>query len=102
MKIKTNDNVKVLSGKDKGTTGKVTQIFVTESKVVVDGVNKIKKHLRSRKQGEKGQVLELFAPLAVAKVALVCPRCSKPTRVGYKLDGNTKKRVCRQCGEFID
>lgn len=102
MKIKVNDNVKVLSGKDRAKTGKVTQVFAQNGKIVVDGINKIKKHLRAKSQTEKGQVLELFAPLAASKVALICPRCQKPTRVGYKLDGDKKKRVCRACSEFID
>lgn len=102
MKIKTNDNVKVLSGKDKGKTGKVIQVFTANSKVVVEGMNKIKKHLRSGKQGEKGQVIELSSPMAVSKLMLICTKCNKPTRVGYKLDGDKKKRVCANCKEFID
>ena len=102
MKIKTNDTVKVLSGKDKGKTGKVIQVFPVERKIVVENLNKIKKHLRSGKKGEKGQIIELASPLAVSKVMLVCTKCGKPTRVGYKLDGDKKKRVCGKCHEFID
>ncbi len=101
MKIKTNDNVKVISGKDKGKTGKVIQVFKAEGKVVVEDVNKIKKHIRSRKQGEKGQVIELSGPMAASKVMLVCPRCSKPTRIGAKIDGDKKFRVCSKCHEVI-
>ncbi len=102
MKIKLNDNVKVISGKEKGKSGKVIQVFPTSGKVVVEGLHKIKKHLRSGKQGEKGQVIELSSPMATAKVMLVCTKCAKTTRVGYKMDGDKKKRVCRSCGEFID
>lgn len=101
MKIKTNDNVKVLSGKDAGKTGKVIQVFPKMEKAVVEGVNIMKKHLRVRKEGEKGQVLELAAPLNVSKLALVCPHCGKSIRVGYKMDGETKKRFCRKCNQFI-
>jgi large subunit ribosomal protein L24 len=101
MKLKTNDNVTVISGKDKGKTGKVIQVFKAEDKIVVEGVNKIKKHIRSRKQGEKGQVIELSGPMATSKVMLVCPRCGKPTRVGAKIDGDKKFRVCAKCHEVI-
>lgn len=102
MKIKVNDNVKMLSGKERGKTGKVTQVFPKDAKVVVEGLNIIKKHLHAQKRGEKGQIIELSAPVPVARLMLNCPRCGKPTRVGYRLDGDAKKRSCRQCGEFID
>ncbi|MFA7654206.1 MAG: 50S ribosomal protein L24 [Candidatus Magasanikbacteria bacterium] len=102
MKIKTKDKVKILSGKDKGKEGNVIQIFSAEKKVVVEGVNIMKKHLRSRKQGEKGQVIELSAPLSVGKVILLCPKCNRATRVGFKLEAGAKKRVCRKCKELID
>ena len=102
MKIKTNDKVKVNSGKYAGKTGKVIQVFPKDEKVVVEGVNIMKKGLRSGKQGEKGQVVELAAPMHVSKVSLVCPRCNLETRVGYKMEGTDKKRVCRKCKEVID
>jgi len=102
MKIKTNDKVKILSGKDKGKEGKVLQVFRPEEKVVVEGVNIMKKHLRSRRSGDKGQVIELSAPLHVSKVELICPKCNATTRVGYKLEAGAKKRICRKCKEFID
>lgn len=103
MKIKTNDKVKIIKGKDRGKEGKVIQVFIAANKVVVEGLNLMKKHLRTRKQGEKGQIIELSAPLNAANVMLICPKCAKITRVGYKLDGGAaKKRVCRHCKEFID
>ena len=102
MKIKTNDKVKVLTGKDRGKTGKVVQTFPKVRKVVVEKVNIMKKHLRPQKQGEKGQVLELSAPINVSNVSLVCPKCEKTTRVGYKQEGNTKRRICKKCNEVID
>lgn len=100
-KIKIGDNVKVLSGKNKGKTGKVIQVFPNLQKVAVEGVNIIKKHLRSRREGEKGQILELSAPLAVSKVALVCPHCDKGVRVGFKIDGESKTRVCKKCNNTL-
>jgi large subunit ribosomal protein L24 len=102
MKIKTNDNVKVMSGKDAGKSGKVIQVFPTEEKVVVEGVNMMKKAMKTNKKGEKGQIIELSGPLHFSKVALVCSKCNQPTRVGYKMDGGDKKRVCRKCKELID
>ncbi len=102
MKIKTNDKVKVLSGKDRGKTGKVIQVFPIERKVVVEGLNIIKRHVRARKQGEKGQRLELAGPMAMSKVMLLCPRCSKAARVGFKMEAKEKKRLCRQCKEIIE
>lgn len=101
MKIKTNDNVKVMSGKDSGKTGKVIQVFPKEEMVVVEGVHLMKKTMKSKKKGEKGQVIELAGPLHISKVALVCSKCNKPTRVGYKTEGNDKKRICRKCKELI-
>lgn len=102
MKIKTNDKVKILSGKDKGKTGKVIQVFPTEGKLVVEGLNVIKKHLRSKSKSEKGQVLELSAPFSASKVLLICPKCEKAVRVGFKTEGDKKYRICRKCTQHID
>ena len=102
MKIKINDKVKVNSGKDAGKTGKVIQAFPKDERVVIEGVNIMKKSLKSRKQGEKGQVRELAGPLHVSKVSLICPKCNLETRVGYKIDAKDKKRVCRKCKEVIE
>ena len=104
MKIKKGDNVQVISGDDKGAKGTVHTAFPKEGKVIVSGVNMIKKHQR-RTGNVRTQVgiIEREAPVRIANVALVCPHCSKPTRVGYSLapDGS-KSRVCRKCGENID
>lgn len=102
MKIKVNDKVRVSSGKNRSKEGKVIQVFPEGGKIVVEGVNVMKKHLRTRKQGEKGQVIELAAPLFASKVMLICPKCGKSARVGYKLEAGNKKRICRACKELID
>ena len=102
MKIKANDKVKIVAGKDRGKEGKVLQVFTDSDRVVVEGLNIMKKHLRPKKHGDKGQVIELSAPLCVANVMLLCPKCGKVTRVGYRQDGDKKKRICRKCKEFID
>lgn len=106
MKIKTNDNVKVISGRDAGKTGKVLQVLVRkstgESYVVVEGVNLRKKHLRPKTASEKGQTIELAAPLHMSNVMLIDPGSKKPTRVGYKVDGDVKKRIAKRTGGIID
>lgn len=101
MKIKTNDNVKIIAGKNRGKEGKVVQVFPKEGKIVVEGVNIMKKHLRPRQRGEKGQVVELAAPFSSSNAMLLCAKCGKPTRVGYKLEGGKKIRVCKKCKEAI-
>ena len=106
MKLKKGDNVKVTVGKDKGKTGKVIQAFPAIRKVVVEGVNITTKHMRVRKEGEKGQKLQFAGPIAAANVMLICPKCGKPTRVGVKLmsgeGGKKKARMCRKCKEVIE
>lgn len=105
MKIKTGDNVKVLSGRDKGKTGKVLQVIFRTSPddtlVVVEGANMRKKHMRARSKTEKGQTLELAAPLNISKVMLIDPGSQKPTRVGYGFDGKEKKRLAKRSGQYI-
>lgn len=105
MKIKTGDNVKVLSGKDRGKTGKVIQVLTNKKTnrkyVVVEGVNILKKHMRSRERDKKGQTIELPAPMDISNVQLLDPKGSAPTRVGYTMDGDEKKRVAKKSGEVI-
>lgn len=101
MKLKKGDEVKVTIGKDKGKTGKITRVFTKEAKVLVDGVNKYKRHLKARSQNQPSEIIEITKPLAVAGVALICPKCKKPTRVGYEINKETKNRVCRNCGKVI-
>lgn len=99
MKIKTGDNVKVISGREKGKTGKVIQVIAGKRTgaglIVVENVNLRKKHLRPKKRGDKGQVIELANPIAVSNVMLIDPTSKKPTRVGFRLEGDIKKRVAK-------
>ena len=102
MRLKNGDKVQVLWGKDKGKTGKVLQIFVDRNVASVEGINLMTKHMRQKKEGEKGQKIQFPAPLPMDKLMLVCPRCSKPTRVGIKkLDNKKQVRACKQCNEVI-
>ncbi len=102
MKIKTGDNVKVLSGRDRGKTGKIIQVIASDrgALVVVEGVNLRKKHLKARGT-EKGRLLELASPIHMSNVMLLDPKDSKPTRVGYKTEGDKKIRVARRSGNSI-
>lgn len=97
MKIKKNDTVSMLSGKDKGKTGKVLEVISKEGKVVVEGLNTVKKHVRPRRQGEQGQRVEIPRRIDASKAMLVCPKCSKPTRIGIRVEGGKKARFCKKC-----
>lgn len=102
MKIKKGDTILVVKGKDKGKKGKVLRTFPKEMKVLVEGVNIVKKHQRPRREGEKGQILQISKPIFISKVKLICPKCSKPTRVGFKIENKIKKRYCKKCKQIID
>lgn len=101
MKIVLKDTVKVLLGKDKGRTGEVVRSIPKKLQVVVKGLNLYKKHIKPS-QGQKGGIIEKERALAVSKVILVCPKCSKDTRVGYQIDkSGTKYRICKKCGAML-
>ena len=97
MKIIKGDTVKVILGKDRGKTGSVIRTFPARDKIIIDGLNLVKKHVRPKKQGEKGQMVSVPRPLAVSKVMLVCASCKEPTRVGSRMDGARKVRYCKKC-----
>ncbi len=102
MRIKKGDKVKILSGKDKGKAGKVLQIFNKRNKISIEGANLLFKNMRPKKQGEKGQRIQFPAPISIGNVTLVCPKCNKTTRLGFKILENKKKvRVCKKCKEII-
>ena len=103
MKIlsKKDDKVVVLSGKDKGKQGKILVSDPKAAKVIVEGVNVATKHQKPRKQGEEGGIIKVETPIYASKVQLVCPKCGKATRVGHKVEGDKKVRVCKKCGAEI-
>lgn len=117
MKIKKGDKVKILKGKDSGKTGKVLQVFPQRKKASIEGRNLLIKHMRPRKQGEKGQRIEFPAPMDLSNVILICPKCSQPARINYQyleiarnvVSENTeakrkkkKVRSCNKCKQIID
>ena len=101
MKIKKNDTVLIISGKDRGKKGKVLHVFPKDQRLLVEGVNMRKKHVRPKKSGEKGQIVESPSPLTVSNVKLICPKCAKPSRVGSKIIDKKKYRMCKKCGQEI-
>lgn len=101
LSIKKGDEVKVLSGKDKGKRGKVLSVLPKSEKVVVEGLNVHVRFSRPRRRGEKGQRLELPSPLHLAKVMLICPHCGKQTRVGHEINDKGNFRKCKKCGKLL-
>ncbi len=102
MRIKTDDKVVVLSGKDKDKQGRVMSVDLENSKVTVEGVNEVKRHVRRSQRNMQGGRLSKNMPIPVDKVMLVCPTCNKPTRVGYKFDENGNKfRFCKKCDAVL-
>lgn len=102
MKIKVNDKVEIIKGKDSGKSGKVIQVFPKSDKIVVEGVHVIKKHMRPNRRSEKGQVIELSAPMFASNTMLICPKCGRKTRVACKIDADGNKRQCKKCHEVIE
>ena len=100
LKFKVNDQVKVTAGKDKGKTGKIEKIFPKAQKALMAGINVYKKHVKGF-QGQKGGIYDIPRPLPFSKVALICPKCQKETKVGFKVLGENKFRVCKKCHEQI-
>ena len=103
MKIRKNDTVIIIAGKDRGKSGKVRLALPKEDRVVVEGVNMIKRHSRARGAARQAGIIELEAPLHASNVMLICNKCNKPTRVSLRsLEDGRKARFCRSCNEIID
>ena len=102
MKVKKNDTVLVLTGKDAGKTAKVLVAMSKENKVVVDGINVQKKHKKARSAQEVSSIQNQSGAIDASNVLVVCPACGKATRVAYKVEGDKKARVCKKCGAVLD
>ncbi|MCK9594398.1 MAG: 50S ribosomal protein L24 [Candidatus Omnitrophica bacterium] len=98
FKIKRNDTVQVIKGKDKGKKGKVIRVFFSQKKALVEGINQAKKHKRQTRQDQQGGIVNIEMPIALSNLMVFCKNCSQPTRLGFKKsDDGTKARVCRKC-----
>lgn len=103
MRIKKGDKVKVIAGRDIGKEGTVEKVLQRESRVVVTGINLLKKHVRKRREGEPGGIVTVTAPIHLSNLMLICSKCGKPTRVSFKMKKSGRKvRICRRCQEEID
>jgi large subunit ribosomal protein L24 len=103
MKIRKNDNVLIIAGKDRGKKGKVRKALPREDKVIIEGLNTIKRHSRTKGQAKQAGIIELESPLHVSKVMIICSKCAKPARVGVRfLEDGKRVRFCRACSEVID
>ena len=101
MKLKKEDEIIVVKGKDKGKRGKIEKVFIKLDMVLVPCLNMYKRHYKSRVQNKPSEIIEITKPFKVSNVALVCPSCHKETRIGYKIDNKEKVRICRKCNKKI-
>ena len=101
MKLKKGDNIKVVRGKDKGKEGKIEKVFPKLGRVLVGNINLYKRHLKARSETQPSEIVTLTKPLSEENVILVCPKCHKTTRVGYKIEKDIKLRVCKKCNSDI-
>lgn len=100
-RLRRGDTVRVLVGKDRGKKGRILAVIPREGRVIVEGVNQVFKHIRPRRKGEKGQRVQIAAPLNISNVQLVCPSCRKSTRVGIRREQQERLRICKQCEATI-
>ena len=100
MKIRKDDQVKITLGKYKGKTGKVEKVFAKENMALIPGINEFKRHIKG-KYGQKSEITTITKPMVISKMALICPKCKKETRVGYKIEQDKKIRICRKCKKEI-
>jgi large subunit ribosomal protein L24 len=100
IKIRRGDQVAVTAGKDRGKKGRVLEVDRDKGRVIVEGCNMVKKAIKKRKQTDRGGISEVEASLNLSNVQIICKKCG-PTRIGYKIDGDKKIRVCRKCGEAL-
>ena len=99
--VKTGDEVQIISGKDKGKTGKVLQVSPEEGKVIVEGLNMVTKHVKPRRQDQLGGIVKAEGALYASKVMPICPKCKKPVRTGVEMKDGKKIRVCKKCGAAL-
>lgn len=102
MKFKVGDNVIILKGKDKSKSGRIDKVLRTENKVVVKGINIVKKHQKKSQAKPQGGIIDKYMPINASKVQILCPSCNKPTKVGFLISENAKTRICRSCRGSLD
>lgn len=100
MKLKKGDEVKVIRGKDKGKTGRIERV-VSKTKVLIPNINQYKRHLKRKSEKQRSEIITITKPLPIYNVSLICPGCKLPTRVGLRVEGNQKIRICKKCAKTI-
>jgi len=101
MKIKTGDTVKVIAGKDKGKEAKVMKAYTRAKKVLMENINMFKKHVKKSEQNPQGGIVAAPRPLEVSNVMVICPKCKKPSRIGYQVTDGKKERICKNCKKTL-
>lgn len=101
MKLKKGDQVVITIGKDRGKRGNIERVYTNDSMVLIPGLNMYKKHLKKKDDKKQGGIVEFSKPVPVANVQIICPKCSKPTRIGYLVKKENKLRICRKCGSVL-
>jgi len=101
MKLKKGDNIIMLSGKDRGKKAKVLLVIPESGKVILEGLNMVKRHTKPRKQGQSGQIINKERAVSAASAAIICKACGKQTRIGYSIEGNKKIRICKKCKSAV-
>lgn len=101
MRLRKGDKVKIISGKDKGREGKIEKIYRKSNKTLILGINTYKRHLKKTKENNQGGIVEISRPIDISKVMLICPKCQKLTRIGFKIENSKKYRYCKKCKKNI-
>ena len=102
MELKKGDTVQIMVGKDRGKKGKILRVSPKNEQIIIEGLNLKIKNVRAKRAGEKGQRVQYNAPFNASNAQLLCPKCTKPTRIGQKIVKDHKIRICRKCKEIID
>ncbi|HOX40891.1 MAG TPA: 50S ribosomal protein L24 [bacterium] len=102
MKLKKNDNVMVLTGKDRGKSGVIERVFPEQDKLIVKGVGLVKKHVKPSQKNPKGGIIDINMKVNNSNVMIICPSCGKPTKIGLKVSDKVKQRICKRCGQSLE
>lgn len=101
IKLKRKDKVKILIGKDRGKTGEIERVYAKQNKVLIPGLNLYKKHIQKSEQTPQGGVVEVPRLLNISNIIFMCPKCNKPSKIGYKVEKNKKTRICKKCNSKV-
>lgn len=101
MKLRKGDKVRVMAGKDKGREGTIDRVYAKQEKVVLQGINMYKRHVKKSQEMPQGGIIDIPRPIVVSNLMFICPKCKKPTRVGYKIEKNKKIRICKKCNKAL-